>query len=134
MPGKAATHLTIFASLLIAVVFTLCETADAMPAFAREYGVSCNVCHAAYPRLNDFGQRFAGEQDRLSARDAGDIRIDPNGTSGWGILGARGIWDVRGGWQFALGIDNVLDKRYRVHGSGLDAPGRNVMVSLRKTW
>jgi outer membrane receptor protein involved in Fe transport len=78
--------------------------------------------------------RFAGEQDRLSARDAGDIRIDPNGTSGWGILGAHGIWDVRGSWQFALGIDNVLDKRYRVHGSGLDAPGRNVMVSLRKTW
>lgn len=78
--------------------------------------------------------RFAGEQDRLSARDAGDIRIDPNGTSGWGILGARGTWDVRGGWQFMLGIDNVLDKRYRVHGSGLDAPGRNFMVSLRKTW
>jgi len=78
--------------------------------------------------------RFAGEQDRLSARDAGDIRIDPNGTSGWGILGARGTWDVRSGWQFTLGIDNVLDKRYRVHGSGLDAPGRNFMVSLRKTW
>jgi len=78
--------------------------------------------------------RFAGEQDRLSARDVRDIRIDPNGTGGWGILGARGIWDVRGGWQFTLGIDNVLDKRYRVHGSGLDAPGRNVMVSLRKTW
>jgi outer membrane receptor protein involved in Fe transport len=78
--------------------------------------------------------RFAGEQDRLSARDAGDSRIDPNGTSGWGILGARGTWDARGGWQFTLGIDNILDKRYRVHGSGLDAPGRNVMVSLRKTW
>lgn len=63
MPGKAATHLTTFASLLIAGVFTLCETADAMPAFAREYGVSCNVCHAAYPRLNDFGQRFAGDMN-----------------------------------------------------------------------
>jgi outer membrane receptor protein involved in Fe transport len=78
--------------------------------------------------------RFAGEQDRLSSRDVRDSRIDPNGTSGWGILGARGAWDARGGWQFALGIDNVFDKRYRVHGSGLDAPGRNVTVSLRKTW
>jgi outer membrane receptor protein involved in Fe transport len=78
--------------------------------------------------------RFAGEQDRLSARDVRDSRIDPNGTSGWGTLGARGSWDVRGGWQFTLGVDNVFDKRYRVHGSGLDAPGRNVMVSLRKTW
>ena len=78
--------------------------------------------------------RFAGEQDRLSARDTGDIRIDPNGTGGWGILGARSTLDVRGGWQFSLGVDNVFDKRYRVHGSGLDAPGRNLMVSARKTW
>ena len=78
--------------------------------------------------------RFAGEQDRLSSRDVRDIRIDPNGTSGWGILGARGSWDVPGGWQFTLGVDNVFDKRYRVHGSGLDATGRNLMVSVRKTW
>jgi outer membrane receptor protein involved in Fe transport len=78
--------------------------------------------------------RFAAEQDRLSSRDVRDIRIDPNGTSGWGILGARGSWDVPGGWQFTLGVDNVFDKRYRVHGSGLDAPGRNLMVSVRKTW
>jgi outer membrane receptor protein involved in Fe transport len=78
--------------------------------------------------------RFAGEQDRLSSRDVRDIRIDPNGTSGWGVLGARGSWDVAGGWQFTLGVDNLLDKRYRVHGSGLDAPGRNLMVSVRKTW
>src|SRR5210317_136179 len=54
--------------------------------------------------------RFAGEQDRLSSRDVRDSRIDPNGTSGWGILGARGTWDARDGWQFALGIDNVFDK------------------------
>ncbi len=78
--------------------------------------------------------KFAGEQDRLSARDVRDIRIDPNGTSGWGILGARARWDVRGGWQFSLGVDNVVDKRYRVHGSGLDAPGRNLMVGVRKTF
>jgi len=78
--------------------------------------------------------RFAGEQDRLSARDVRDSRIDPNGTSGWGILGARGTWDAHGDWQLTLGIDNVFDKRYRVHGSGLDAAGRNLMVSVRKTW
>jgi hemoglobin/transferrin/lactoferrin receptor protein len=78
--------------------------------------------------------KFAGEQDRLSARDVRDIRIDPNGTGGWGILGARARWDVRGGWQFSLGVDNVLDKRYRMHGSGLDAAGRNLVVSVRKTF
>lgn len=78
--------------------------------------------------------KFASEQDRLSARDVRDVRIDPNGTGGWGILGARARWDVRGGWQFSLGVDNVLDKRYRVHGSGMDAPGRNLMVSVHKSF
>ena len=63
MPGTAATRLATFTSLLIAGIFMLCETADAMPAFAREYGVSCNVCHAAYPRLNEFGQRFASDMN-----------------------------------------------------------------------
>lgn len=82
----------------------------------------------------DVWLRFAGEQDRLSARDVRDVRIDPAGTSGWAILGARASWDYRNNWQFTLGVDNVLDKRYRVHGSGLDAPGQNVSLSVRRTW
>ena len=63
MPGIAAIRLVAFASVLIPGFFMFCDTADAMPAFAREYGVSCNVCHAAYPRLNDFGNRFAGDMN-----------------------------------------------------------------------
>ena len=78
--------------------------------------------------------RFAGEQDRLSERDVRDVRIDPTGTSGWGILGLKAIWDYRSAWQLTVGVDNVLDKQYRVHGSGLDAPGRNVFASVRLTW
>jgi hypothetical protein len=63
MPGIAAIRLVVSASILIPGFFMFCDTADAMPAFAREYGVSCNVCHAAYPRLNDFGDRFAGDMN-----------------------------------------------------------------------
>ncbi|HEY9515668.1 MAG TPA: hypothetical protein VIQ74_08325 [Gemmatimonadaceae bacterium] len=48
------------------------DRAEAIPAFARKYKVSCNVCHAPVPRLNAFGERFAnngfefapGEQPR----------------------------------------------------------------------
>jgi outer membrane receptor for ferrienterochelin and colicin len=78
--------------------------------------------------------RFADRQDRLSARDVRDVRIDPDGTSGWSIVGLRASWDYRDVWQFALGVDNLLDKRYRMHGSGLDAPGRNASVSIRRVW
>lgn len=34
--------------------------AAAIPAFARKYRVSCSLCHAPAPRLNAFGEAFAG--------------------------------------------------------------------------
>ncbi|MGI9233212.1 MAG: TonB-dependent receptor [Woeseiaceae bacterium] len=78
--------------------------------------------------------RFANGQDRLSARDVRDSRIDPQGTPGWVTVGARLQREYDDRWLFALTIDNILDKRYRVHGSGLDAPGRNLTVGARYSW
>ncbi len=53
------------ANALAALVLILATyiPANAMPAFAREYGVSCSVCHAAYPRLNTFGESFADDMN-----------------------------------------------------------------------
>ena len=31
-----------------------------IPAFARKYGVSCNLCHMPFPKLTEFGENFAG--------------------------------------------------------------------------
>jgi hypothetical protein len=53
----------VYALILLMVTGAWIESANAMPAFARQYGVSCTVCHAAYPRLNDFGQNFAGDMN-----------------------------------------------------------------------
>lgn len=77
---------------------------------------------------------FAAEQDRLSARDAGDPRIDPEGTDGWATLNLEARW--RGGerWFLRFAAGNLLDERYRFHGSGLDAPGQNIGVDLRYVW
>jgi outer membrane receptor protein involved in Fe transport len=60
--------------------------------------------------------------------------MDPNGTAGWGIVGASATWQPNAAWTLILGADNLLDKRYRNHGSGLDAPGRNLSVSVRRVW
>lgn len=78
--------------------------------------------------------RFANAQDRLSARDVRDTRIDPEGTPGWAVIGARLEKEYAQDCLLALGVDNLLDKRYRVHGSGLDAPGRNLTFSVRRRW
>lgn len=40
---------------------------SAIPAFARKYSISCQVCHApAMPRLKAFGEDFAGDGFRLT--------------------------------------------------------------------
>jgi len=40
---------------------------DAIPAFARKYQISCQVCHSpALPRLKPFGDEFAGNGFRLT--------------------------------------------------------------------
>lgn len=52
----------LFNLLLVAAVAIpfLAQDARAIPAFARKYGVSCQLCHAPVPRLNAFGEAFAG--------------------------------------------------------------------------
>ena len=76
----------------------------------------------------------AAEQDRLSARDIRDVRIDPTGTPGWASVGASARWEGIDGWDVLVAADNLLDKRYRVHGSGIDAPGLNLALTVRHRW
>src|SRR5438270_4910677 len=40
------------------VFLAFSNTAHALPAFARKYGLRCSACHEAWPMLNYFGQKF----------------------------------------------------------------------------
>ncbi len=40
--------------------------ADAMPVFARKYGVACTFCHTTIPRLNAIGYKFRAAGFRLA--------------------------------------------------------------------
>ena len=73
---------------------------------------------------------FAGPQDRLSPRDDEDPRIDPEGTPGYGTLNLLVGWQPADQWALTLRLQNLGDKNYREHGSGIDAPGRNVGLSV----
>lgn len=44
--------------LLLGVMLTTVRPAQAIPAFARKYGLPCSACHEAWPMLNNFGQTF----------------------------------------------------------------------------
>ncbi len=77
---------------------------------------------------------FAGSQDRLSPRDVQDVRISPAGTPGWVTSNIAATWQPGENWRATARIENILDKQYRLHGSGIDATGRNLLLSLRFAW
>ncbi len=45
-------------AILIGIGSVVPFNAQAIPAFARKYGFNCTMCHTAFTKLNDFGQRF----------------------------------------------------------------------------
>ncbi len=45
--------------MFFVLVFAVTD-ADAIPAFARQYKISCSTCHAPFPKLKEYGEDFAG--------------------------------------------------------------------------
>jgi len=74
--------------------------------------------------------RFSADQNRLSARDERDSRINPNGTPGWLTTNLRLNWKVNDYISALLAVENLFDKSYREHGSGINAPGLNAIIAL----
>ncbi len=66
---------------------------------------------------------LVGRQDRLSARDIRDSRIPADGTPGYATLNLRLGSRVGESQRVTLGLENITNKAYRVHGSGVDGPG-----------
>ena len=46
------------ALVLVFLVLSGSQDANALPAFARKYGLRCSACHESWPMLNYFGQKF----------------------------------------------------------------------------
>jgi len=74
---------------------------------------------------------FAGEQDHLHPEDVQDPRIDPEGTDAWMALHLDAGGRLSEGLDWSVGLHNLLDERYRVHASGVDAPGFGLIFGLR---
>lgn len=73
---------------------------------------------------------FAARQDRLSARDIRDPRINPAGTPGWVTANLRLGWVIDEAWRVKLNLMNIGDLSYREHGSGIDAAGFDAVLSI----
>jgi outer membrane receptor protein involved in Fe transport len=105
------------------------EPADRIPPL----GGSLSARFTPVPKLDLEGSlRFARSQRRLSARDQADPRIDPAGTDPFFVIsvGARYAWS-----QLALAarVENLADRQYREHASGIDAPGIDARLLVHWT-
>ena len=66
--AASAIPLTLLAVFL---VLAFSQPANALPAFARKYGLRCSACHESWPMLNYFGQKFKDNGYQLmNDRDA----------------------------------------------------------------
>lgn len=62
-------RMMLFGAALGSLLASAGSPAGAAPIFARKYGFKCSMCHAGFPRLNDFGQRFRNNGYRLPGRE-----------------------------------------------------------------
>lgn len=90
-------------------------------------------------RWDDPGRRYwleglvtvAGEANELSTRDMGDSQRIPNrGTPRYTTLGLRAGWRIHRHITLSAAIENLTNEDYRIHGSGLNEPGTNAVLSL----
>lgn len=75
--------------------------------------------------------RMAAAQRRLSPADLSDPRIDPAGTAAWATWNVRGGLEVFPGARLVVALENLFDRAYREHASGVEAPGFNAVTTLR---
>jgi len=73
--------------------------------------------------------QLAGKQQRLAAGDISDNRIGRLGTPGWSVI------NISNGFNFKkmdinLTLQNVLDKDYKFHGSGINGVGRSLILGF----
>ena len=73
--------------------------------------------------------QLAGKQQRLAAGDISDNRIGRLGTPGWSVI------NISNGFNFKkidinLTLQNVLDKDYKFHGSGINGVGRSLILEF----
>jgi hypothetical protein len=55
--------------LILVVTLGATSTAQAIPAFARRYGTTCQTCHVMFPKLTPFGEAFRRNGFKFPGKD-----------------------------------------------------------------
>lgn len=102
------------------------EPLSRIPPWFGRVGVDISLAQAFSCRVEGIA---AGKQDRLSGGDKQDSRIPQGGTPSWTVINTRLAYSFRN-LTINTGIQNLFDRAYRIHGSGVDGVGRSFWVSF----
>jgi len=81
------------------------------------------------------GETLRQIQDRVMPGVADTVRLPLyTSTAGWASVSLRAGIPVGERWTVYAAVENLADRNYRLHGSGVDAPGRNAYLALRCLW
>jgi len=124
--GRYELSNSVFAKANISYVYgqsvTLNEPMRRIPPLHGGFSLS-------YARKNLFVNSellFAAAQDRLSAGDKADNRMNPLGTPGWAIINLQANYLFNSHFSISLQAQNIGDVDYRMHGSGINGVGRSL--------
>ena len=80
--------------LIGAVLFLSASRAEAIPAFARRYGTSCQTCHVIYPKLTPFGEAFRRNGFKFPGKDEDFVKQEqvPLGQEAYRQVFPDAVW------------------------------------------
>ncbi|MBN2492690.1 MAG: TonB-dependent receptor [Planctomycetes bacterium] len=77
----------------------------------------------------------SGRASELSSADKRDTqRIPPGGTPSYTVVTLRGGARLRENLNVTVAVENLTNEDYRIHGSGVNEPGTNVVLALDWTF
>jgi hemoglobin/transferrin/lactoferrin receptor protein len=95
---------------------------------SAEAGVRWQVNGGKY--WTEISGKAADKADRLSAEDERDTqRIPPGGTPGYAVCNLRAGSRLTRSLDLTVALENIFDQDYRIHGSGINEPGRNLVLT-----
>ena len=117
-------HLVASVLFLIFLFLSGSQRANALPAFARKYGLRCSACHESWPMLNYFGQKFKDNgYQMMNDRDA-PIWQNP---SYWPItLRMTPFWSRESTNKVA--VDSAPTGEQRMTTSGFNLSGLDILT------
>ncbi|MCX6272420.1 MAG: TonB-dependent receptor [Bacteroidetes bacterium] len=83
-------------------------------------GIDFFILYNGWKLMSDY---YLGSEDN-------EQYATPKGTPAWVTLNIRANFDINNHLGIQLGIDNMLDTQYRVFSSGINASGRNILLTI----